>query len=310
MNQTRVILHCGAHKTGTTTIQKSLFNLKPDLREKGIRYIEPARFNERDFLKFLYDADTGNDEEKRQEDFAEFFTSRSKPRDVDTLLISHESILGFSQMLPPVDGRTFYGDRRYALPRLARLKDIFREVQVIYYVRRQDHFLESVYLENLRQGYFTGDFSQYVATGIGQSIRWMELLDDLVEVFGSASVAVRPFEEVKMGGPEFVRRFLSCFSDHDNWKIVDDRHDNPSLSAVGYLVATRCYEELDLDQRRTMSRLLRRHFPPETSGKAVLFEDQDRAEFLRRFKRDNSDLCARYFPEWTPFYLGEGTAPI
>lgn len=164
----RLILHVGAHKTGTTSLQRWLLDNKPRLSEQGINYhllskeVRSAihrRLGERSNLKL--------------NKLARLLKSDLQGNGV--WLVSWEGLLG-----PPfVDGR-LYGSAPVAAKILVELREtLCCPIEVVFYVRRQDTFINSTYVQRVKEGK-ASRFDAYVESIALNSLDWNKPIDALM----------------------------------------------------------------------------------------------------------------------------------
>ncbi|MFC2970589.1 hypothetical protein ACFOES_21030, partial [Acidimangrovimonas pyrenivorans] len=131
----KLVLHIGAHRTATTAIQKTLRSNFEVLLRQGVLY--PFGVNkhfslfQRLFAGKLDPVELAADIKRRAE---------NKPAEIHTVILSDEAVC-----------------KRPDLSLLAPLREHF-DVKVIYALRRQDLWLESWYLQNVK-GQWDSDFS-------------------------------------------------------------------------------------------------------------------------------------------------------
>lgn len=183
----RIILHCGAQKTGSTSLQHYLGNQADLLAREGIglpqRLVSKRRLDplHRILVRSRF-ADTRADAiAEARERVARLFETPG----IDTLLISNESLLG-----EPVrsSSRQFFP---LATEALDALQQVFRDYQVDvrYVVRDLPSFFSSYYVQYVRRGgqRTFPNFLEFLDPG---TITWMAAVDPLVEVFGAERLQV------------------------------------------------------------------------------------------------------------------------
>ena len=209
----KLILHIGAHRTATTTLQKTLRKNFKILLKQGFLYPYGVDRHEQLANRLLRGklsaAALAADLDRRAE---------ADGRDVHSIILSDEDIC-----------------MRRDLSVLAPLKDHF-EVVIVYFLRRQDLWLESWYLQNVK-----GQWNRKLA-----HLTFDEFLDRMEEfhwidydrctrhldaVFGAGNVLAQAFERSAMpDGP--VARFCELVGIAGADGFTPARDSNSSLSPL------------------------------------------------------------------------------
>jgi hypothetical protein len=182
----RIILHCGAPKTGSTSLQNYFADNADQLKADGVVY--PPRFFRRSLVDPLHESFTRLRVGKRPEDS---LMSEARARldalfadgGVHTVLISNESILGEPYH---ADQRGFFPEHAAAIKQLGRLFEGY-DVTVVYFIRDFEGFLPSYYVQYVRMGgYLT--FDRFCAHVGRDNISWQPVLRALRKAFGEQNV--------------------------------------------------------------------------------------------------------------------------
>ena len=283
----KVIIHAGAHKTGTTLIQTYLLN---HFQCDGFFYLNPEILNANDFLGLVQGL------HDRPIEFLEL-ARKAGWRPGRTIIVSHESLLGYSHMLAIGEKSYFYG---LIGKNARRLKQLLNdcELHLIYYVRRQDGFIESLYLEHLSNLHLEMDFESFVSIQKPDHMSWLSLLNELTEVFGVDYVRLGLFEEISKGSRRFLANFLSligCNVEED--ELPSCGNTRPSLSRVGYELALSNLKLLSArEDKLKLLAFLTKNFSNSTHPKADLFSPERRAWLLNQCQPDNRIMFDKYFP--------------
>lgn len=157
----KVILHVGTHKTGTTTIQDTFALNRDFLYEKGLAFPQIGKANGQhglvaDWIRLpkFYQLDTSSKD-------AWIGLAREHARSDRTVLISTEEL---SRGNP---------ESRVDMKKLRDLLSGFDEVKVVCCLRNQVSFLQSIYLQVVKSGvnihwgnFFEGAAGSRMATGL------------------------------------------------------------------------------------------------------------------------------------------------
>ncbi len=282
----KVILHIGTGKTGSSTIQNTLYSLRRVLKKRyGVDYalcglsevnhygeIIHAHYQFVDWLK------------KRRLEKLEIARSYIQNSTCKTIVFSCES---------------FYHDLRDE--EIALLHNLFSDFQlcIVCYVRRQDLYVESAYKQQVKVGAFTMPFSDFADDHSNVNYlfeahaNYYRLLSLWADYFGVDSVRVIPFERRYMKNGDLVEDFFSIFGAVEALSC-----GNASLSNVGFpsqLVETiRYYNYLGIvpdDRRQYFIAFLKaqaqyRDFP--------LANDGIRRGILKNYAEANSKLFEKF----------------
>lgn len=167
-----ITIHCGLHKTGTSSIQLALRNSR---RLKRVIVPKP-----------------GNDQSDKA------WRERLLQARNSTLL-SDENLLG-----APFDG---YAS---AQSRLAIMREALSgcEYRLVVYLRPQPDWLESVYLQGIQQGYLQSPEEFWSQMRRAPYLQWSPLLDVLERESGASALIVRPYGD----GTDSVTDFFETCS--------------------------------------------------------------------------------------------------
>jgi hypothetical protein len=282
----------GAHKTGTTLLQDALHSQEDLLAQAGVFVIRRSGFH----LSPVFESTRRlrrNKEVQATEDeeVLEWADDIMRSAGDRNIVLSVESLFG------EVNTR-FYGN---AGPILRYLRDLFPEHEFIvkYYVRRQDTFLTSAYLQKVHKGN-PKDAHKFTEAMMESGMSWNAVLDQIAEVVGRSNVIVRPFEGMSGAIDEYVRDFFGTFLD-DEATIAhlvanrDGTETNVSLSEIGLRVALDFFERVeDKNARQILVKTLQRHAGVDKLPRARLYGPDEIAAFRDRYAEDN----ARLFTDW------------
>jgi hypothetical protein len=267
-----VVFHVGAHKTGTSLVQKYLTANAAALRRRRIYFLSRTAMS--GYVgwgdKLLDDPGPLADRMRK--------VLRSPWCKV--LVASHENTLG----RPFVPG----GSRLYprAPELVGALADLLRgyPAKVFVSIRPQADLLESYYLQTIHEGGHE-PFAAWLDRIDLDAISWAPLVHDLVDTFGQDRVEVVDFRLISMGQEAYLGHFFSR---------IDDRYSslgtgyttvkNPSVSDKGLQMALAANPELRSNrERRLMRKFLQTHFSNTRYPRPVLLGEERRAWLERRY---------------------------
>lgn len=279
-NQT-VVYHAGAHKTGTSLVQKYLLANADALRRQRIRHLSRAAMS--DYVgwgdKLLDDPGPLADRIGR-----ELRSPLCK-----LLVASHENTLG----------RPFVAGGRQLYPRapelIGALADLLRPfpAKIFVSIRPQADFLESYYLQTIHEGGHER-FPEWLDRIDLDAISWRPLIHDLADAFGQDQVEVVDFRLIGMGQEAYLGHFFSR---------IDARYSslgagyttvkNPSISDKGLQMALAANPELrSSGERRLMRKFLQANFSNTRYPRPVLLSEEQREWLEQRYGDEYESLVA------------------
>ncbi len=243
----RIILHCGAPKTGSTSLQNFFADNRATLAEDGVAY--PLRFFRRGEVDPLHDGfkrlrARKRPEEKLFEDMRARVDAFFQEDGVRTLLISNESILG--EPFHP-DRRGFFPKHGESAKQLARIFEGY-DVSVVYFIRDFESFLPSYYVQYVRMGGYLS-FERFCAHMGSETLSWQPVVTSLRKAFGAANVACFDAADMRRAPDATIKAAFGAFM--PSLPAFDAARYNQN-QAVGAAVLG-CY--------RVMNRLLDNMFP-------------------------------------------------
>ena len=198
-----LVLHAGAAKTGSTLVQKALNANREKLGAKGYAVL----------VRHDYETATGGAHARWRrrgagiENVALGFARLRDQLEHESLVLSHEDLFATVQSFRRGPVYRSAGD----VLRLA-VKELRPErITVLFYVRRQDRFVESAYLQTVRMG-STLTFEEFMEPVADEYLRWDVLVDQMRAALpDGADLRVKYFETIKtLGSRGFVRDFFAA----------------------------------------------------------------------------------------------------
>lgn len=197
----RLILHAGTHKTGTSTIQRALYDNRDRLRDHGVVYPDPQAW----FGGTSYAHHPLVHAVARQDD--DLLTARrmlsavhEQTRPEEVVLLSAEP--AYRHVLAHEGGGWWHRHRAFLKALAEELVDFDTEVVLVF--RRRDGFIESIYHERAAHG-FDKPFDAVVAN----ADRLLDY-DAQVDAFAEAFPATRTLSYEDLAGPDLVADFLAA----------------------------------------------------------------------------------------------------
>jgi hypothetical protein len=228
-----IILHLGAHRTGTTTLQDYLRRHTDVLRDRSIGYWGPRRTRNGVFRDVQGDPDAKRHTSRGAGSVASHL-DRTAALGVKTLLISDENMIG--SVRGNLRSRTLYpciGDR---IQRFAQALD-HRISRVMISPRSLEYYWTSCFAYGVSRGHRVPDVA--TCRQIARSDRsWRDVIADLAEVLPGVEIRVLPFENV-VGRPETLLR-LGAGIDGPQDRARAWLNPAPGLPELRRVLAQRC----------------------------------------------------------------------
>jgi hypothetical protein len=196
---------------------------------------------------------------------------------------------------------------------LNNLKVLFPdyEIRVWFYIRRQDTFVESAFIQEYHVG---RDVEQdaYTQKFIDQPIDWVRPLNAISKAIGSKNVRIVPYESIENGVGRYVSAFYRTFTEQNpNEMFARYKREQPftnvSLSARGMEILKATFDVVtDRKERRQIAQLLQTSFGVDKFPRYHLPED--RMELLKKAHQElNARLVrrVRFTPGVAKYYLFE-----
>ena len=203
---TRLILHIGAAKTGTTAIQTFLSFNRAALEKSGVWYPDPRNFarggDEMSHNALAYQLC----DQRETVDLRRFREALvRKGQEFATVVLSAEV---FYMRPAEHDYPTFEEYWAAKTAAVARTREFLEgfDVEICCYVRRQDLWLESIYNERVKTWKAEGEEIQEFISGIREEhfIQQLELWGD---DFDTDKIIVRPYEASQLADGDVVADF-------------------------------------------------------------------------------------------------------
>jgi hypothetical protein len=314
-----LILHIGTMKTGSTTIQYLLTHNRPALLARGVYYPGTQNGSSHLLLAMCFTsltgayADFGNGLWGGKEPVPYLAAYRAQfrqeildlPPHVDRVIVSCEQ---FSQLVRETED-------------IARLRDfmaeLFDDIKILIYLRRQDGHFASNYSQTLRNGMVRTPGFQRWKEG-GHSYDYARMLDRWAEIFSAPSMAPRIFERDTNKSYDVVEDFIAQTGCGPLPAPKDDGAlRNPSMNLAGQRILRDIGRMLKEDgdgkkfARSTLWKRLTSQVTAALPGQGWRPTQTEAREFMAQFAANNEDVRKRWFPEReTLFSTSFGHLPV
>lgn len=278
-----IIFHVGAHKTGTSLIQKYFRDRFPDFDEGAIANIGRGDANHLigwgDMLINHPDRLQSRLEDELQ----------GQPENV---ILSHECALGKP-----------FGKRAGIYPKTKRnakaLHSVIEtvgateDVKIAFYVRPVSSFVESFYLQMVHQGAFDTFEKWYEQIDI-DSLSWMPSIEALDSVFGEENVLIGDFNEIRDGQENYLATFMQRTGIRAPETIDYTPRRNFSVSSLGLEIALNINPHLETPrQRKAMRKFMQDNFSNATGERAKPMPQHIRDEIDSLYEDEYSIIAKR-----------------
>ncbi|RKZ51023.1 MAG: hypothetical protein DRR16_17890 [Candidatus Parabeggiatoa sp. nov. 3] len=295
-------IHIGTHKTGSSTLQLFFYQNRERLKQLGFFYPTEGTYykplgrkaSEKGGQCFLAFSISGvyphwlNECQwpKKEECIKEIRKDIIPYQDYADILISTEH---FFRKVKPKEILEIFEGMNFQL-------------KIIIYLRRQDHFLESLYNQDTKNARYQDSFEQFVNQEIQDKQSYCYFYPKLLEfasIFGQENIIVRPFETEQFYHHNLIEDFLNILGlNLDETFSLPESRRNESLPTelIQLMVLLQQQFEADIRQRAVLNSLLRdKTFSLEIDRKKYsLFSPKWRRETLQHFE-DNNARIAREF---------------
>ena len=277
----RLILHIGAHRTATSALQTYLFDNFKNLKTKGFLY----PFRVRRHLKLMNQIFAGKRDVREA---AETIAQRADdhPEDIHTIILSDEDIC-----------------LRQDLSLLGQFREIF-DVKVVFTLRRQDTWLESWFLQNIKWQWNDKlshcSLAEFMA--MREDFHWIHYdryVRHLEQVFGADNIILNIHEKQQMqGGP--IETFCHSIGLTDTSGFTSPARMNESFPPkISEFMRCLPLDQAPTDYRSMLTSVCAGIGRGLSGGDATQSErivpHADRGELMRHYQSGNHALAQRYF---------------
>lgn len=304
----RIILHIGNYKTGTSALQNFLFDNKKLLLKYGIYYGNTWKIVNNhaglafsilkealEKYKLLNLCSDFKDLEENSNVIATKIRFIAKERKATTIIISHEGL--FADLFQVSAGLSSHLTKKdidnvneYIC---IRLKELFQEAEIVCYLRRQDLYIESMYMEYCKVPWksleFPVKFDEFYKKQklcldyFNEISRWKKYFGD--------KVFFKIYEKENLLNSDIIYDFLCCYigisiNDINKFKQIDISEKNISLSrdALEHKLLNKINEPL----LNYLYKIYSEEYPDYE--KYSFLKNEERLVLLKKYKASNSKL--------------------
>lgn len=275
-----IVLHIGAPKTGTTALQQFLSTNEAALRARGISYMRAGRAH------IAHNPLPTAIAQNRAEGMLRAIMDEHDAAPDLLHVISSEIMFRIVvvQRLRPV------------LPAGMR-----GAVRVLCYLRRQDHYLEAIYKQRVKNGLTPPDRAAFLEAQLPK-LSFGRLIDGYADLFGPEAIRLRPFDRARLAGGDIVRDFAAeiGLTDLEGLEGVG-AEANPSLSVELSEMLGR-FAIAGSENVRTLIRLISEMDDPALFASRDAYDLESRRRVVAATAADTEAMRARYRPDLGHFF--------
>jgi hypothetical protein len=302
-----VLIHFGAHRTGTTYLQQALSRNRDKLAARDIHYVSVHESPEirQAFLQARYALRDGNDTvaESNLQVVADFLSAHLRSN-TGNILISYEGFLGDLCLR---HSRRIYPNHAELIARLMRIFEGER-VHAAFAVREYGAFVESGYKYLAQTGLKVG-FRRYIAGVDLEQLAWRPIVVELQKTFGSG-LSLWTYEDFAQSPAEAVEwLFQRSFERSSKFLQLPSEASNASASRValpGLLLWNRLFRR-HRKASNGIYRLLLRYLPASRFGYPRLIDRAAKDALRSRYARDLDAMRADVAGFYCPTSAGSAT---
>lgn len=275
-----IVLHIGAPKTGTTALQQFLSTNEAALRARGISYMRAGRAH------IAHNPLPTAIAQNRAEGMLRAIMDEHDAAPDLLHVISSEIMFRIvvAQRLRPV------------LPAGMR-----GAVRVLCYLRRQDHYLEAIYKQRVKNGLTPPDRAAFLEAQLPK-LSYGRLIEGYARLFGPEAIRLRPFDRARLAGGDIVRDFTAEIGLHDLEGLAGVGADaNPSLSVELSEMLGR-FAIAGSANVRALIRLISEMDDPALFASRDAFDLASRRRVVAQTAADTEAMRARYRPDLARFF--------
>ncbi|HNQ42500.1 MAG TPA: hypothetical protein PKL22_10415 [Saprospiraceae bacterium] len=283
---TKIFLHIGMPKTGSSALQQFFFLNRLHLLSKGLYYPLTGLDG---WAHHYFPASITGRNLNTDIPFKEYFNQ---------IAGEHDFVPGIPVLL---SSEAFFNFRAKDMRQLQKeLKGI--NVKIIIYLRRQDHWIQSAYNQTVKshRHRITYSIKKYTENKHFNNLDYAQTLKQWENLFGFENIIVKVYEKQQMPQGVF-QNFMDIFDIIiDNTYKIPNGAVNPSLSPFA-LVLLRTMNHLPMSDRihnglvRLLSMLPVNFANMTIFSKQSLIESNIRCQLMKRFDTSNQEIAKRYF---------------
>jgi len=290
----QAIIHIGAHKTASTFLQQNLIRYKDRLMDEcGLGLVTRADMLPTAFGKEIYAVSQREHPETEITDAAKKSLRALLPDGNSSVLITNEDLICH------LDIQDFYEGAENAI-RYLRAALAEYDLHVIFYIRKQTNYLESIYVQLVHLGRRL-KFQQFMERAAPVDLSWLRAVESMERALPPGRLHLRTYEQIRnVGQTAFYQDFLSLCRIDDvasfdiDESLAKGRPANRSYGKLGLQIAQRVNPILSPKERKLFRRFLQENFSTATHPRAELLNEEQQKEMSEKYRASNKKLFERY----------------
>ncbi|MFN6483331.1 MULTISPECIES: hypothetical protein [unclassified Nostoc] len=311
---TTIYLHIGMPKTGTSSLQKILFNNRNKLLKNGYLYpMSGIRNNAKEVedrychnllaLFFL-------DFKEKNDLLSQFSTWEGLKTEIDSI--------NPKNVIISAEAFTFY-DVFYKSETIAKVKNLLKdyEIKIVIYFRKQDDFLESCYRYMVNIGASRIGIKDFF-NEFKYMFNYYQILENWADIFGYKNIIVRRFDKKNLKNNNFddFLQAINLLGDKIIFEAddVDKINVSPSVKMTKILLLMNIFNEIVIEKvvnifydnywRRYQdflrylrnNKMICNYFStlPTFLVDDTLISLEEKQKFMEQFEQSNSQLVIKY----------------
>ncbi|EEA93453.1 hypothetical protein [Pseudovibrio sp. JE062] len=217
----KVLIHIGAHTTGSTALQQQLYAKDPE------RFVDPAHFENSRFMKLYEDRLI----KPKASQLAELFQEAVYRPDMETYRLSCERLMG-----RPFQKGGFYPHLKRYVQLVEGLQRADISVKTLVVLRERTDFLISCFLQS-QTGYASrNNFHEFANLAVTDAFSWQAIANQL----DKADTTFVPWEAAETKASELAGQFnqffeLKLLGGEDLTECTEQPQSDPGLSVIQHL---------------------------------------------------------------------------
>jgi hypothetical protein len=287
-------VHIGAHKTASTFLQQNLIRQRARLMDEcALALVTRADLLPTPFAEEIYAVSQAEHPGSEISEVARNSLRELLPDNDANVLVTNEDLIC------RLDITDFY---QHAEAAVGYLRDALVEydLHVIFYIRKQADYLESIYMQLIHLGRRL-KFAQFMKRATPVDLSWLRAAEAMERALLPGRLHVRTYEQIwSMGQTDFYRDFLSLcgignVAEFDiDTEVAKGRPANRSYGNLGLQIAQRVNPILSPKERKLLRRFLQENFSTETHPRAELLDEQQRQTMFEVYQDSNRRLFERF----------------
>ncbi|WP_445361568.1 hypothetical protein ACJJIL_07415 [Microbulbifer sp. EKSA005] len=280
----KVILHLGAHKTATTSLQGVLKKNRNYLCSKGIFYAPLGDLRKALTKPYFYPGQAANTDIP---DFSKLLSEELNYEGQDKVFLSDESIISLVQEI--FLANKFYSKARHRIKKLKQVLEGCEITDIFFTVRSYEKYITSLYGQVLKGVGFV-EFETYKKRFDRHAFCWADVIVLLEEEFPDSKIHVGEFDFVVRNPQEYYSAML--FGEDYSMLKGKNSQLNSGISNEAYIAASWINE--NLKEKLSMEQMLSlvRHFPLNRGSKLSLFDEEESLDLKKKYEKDVAKIIS------------------